>query len=230
MKPNPTIKPMKPAKAVETPERYEAAIRQAAAHFLARVPDDINGRDLLSLLNFGSKAELKEAGVALWDRVPLAIEAAKRIDALARHMMAVEDYNASRPEGMPEAPAPAPNPETPNPCPLEAAIKAAGVPMPPKEVLDAIRKGAGITPGSKVEVVVNEVPAEDDGDVDAISEALVDDDHGLPMECFIAMQKKMPGIRVVRRKVVACRGIPVPLAQAILDMVLHKAKLLGLMD
>jgi hypothetical protein len=230
MKPNPTIKPMKPAKAVETPERYEAAILQAAAHFLARVPDDIGGRDLLSLLNFGSKAELKEAGVALWDRVPLAIEAAKRIDALARHMMAVEDYNARRPEGMPEAPAPAPTPEAPNPCPLEAAIKRAGIPMPPKEVLDRIREVAGITSDSKVEVTTNEAPAEDDDDVDAIAEALVDDDHGLPMECFFAMQKQMPGIRVVQRKVVSCPGLPVPLAQAILDMVLHKAKLLGLMD
>lgn len=227
MQTEPNIKPLSPRKAVEHP-RYPDALLQAAAHFLSTVPADITGRKLISLLSFGSAEEIKRAGILLWDRIPHARDAANRIDTLARHMLAIEDYRTAKAK-----PAPAPEP-----CALTEAIKRAGIPLPPPDVIERIKQVVGIKPGDEVQVTLDSATDPDDEDEDeaAVNEliasldgAMQDDDHGLPMECFIAMQKKLPGIRVVQRKVISCPTLPVPLAQAILDMTLAKAKQLGLM-
>ena len=230
MQTEPNIKPLSPRKAVEHP-RYPDALLQAAAHFLSKVPTDITGRKLISVLSFGSAEEIKRAGIVLWASVPHARDAAHRIDALARHMLAIEDYRAAKAK-----PAPAPEP-----CALTEAIKRAGIPLPPPDVIERIKQVVGIKPGDEVQVTLDSViepeDDEDEGEDEAavnellasLDGAMQDDDHGLPMECFIAMQKKMPGIRVVQRKVISCPTLPVPLAQAILDMTLAKAKQLGLM-
>lgn len=196
------IKPLKPSKAVNHPD-YADRLRQAAAHFLSRVPDELGGRKIVSLLSFGSADDLKRAGIRLWDNVPDARDAATRIDALARHMLAVEGYAAAKAQ----------------PCPLETAIKEAGINMPPDHVLDAIREAAGIQPDSEVELIVEDGLPE---------ECLKDDDHGLPPACFFALQRVLPGIRVVRGKVISCPTMPVNLAQAILDLTLQKAEKQGL--
>lgn len=239
MKPTPNIKPLSPRKAVEHPN-YDGALLQAAAHFVSEVPADIDGRGLVSLLSFGTAEQIKEAGVLLWDRVPHARDAANRIDALARHMLAINAYftaKASEPSGAAGGPAPAPAPEaaTPAPCPLTEAMKRAGVPLPPAEVIAAIKQATGLKPGDRVEVLTGDLPPEDEahpalkGLLAALGGAMQDDDHGLPMECFIALQMKLPGIRVVQRKVISCPTLPVPVAQAILDMALAKGEDLGLM-
>lgn len=132
------IKPLKPSKAAEHPG-YSAAILHAAAHFLSRVPQNIDGRGLLALLSYGSKAEMKSEGVLLWDAVPDARDAASRIDALARHMLAVEGFNAAHAEPPPVE------------CPLEAALRKVGLEFPP-DVLETIRRMSGIKAGDKVEV------------------------------------------------------------------------------
>jgi ribosomal protein S12 len=173
------------------------------------VPEKLDGRKLLAALCFGSKADIAKVGIRLWDSIPDARDASRRIDVLARHMLAVEEHNATEAAACD--------------CPLEAAIKASGLSMPPKEVLDAIREIAGIEGNSKVEVV-----AFDGDDGKFPDDSLVDDDHGLPMECFIALQKALPGIRVVRGKVVSCRKIPVVIAQEILDLTLAEAERVGL--
>lgn len=207
MKPNPSIKPLSPSQAAEHP-RYSAAITQAAAHFLSTVPEKLDGRRLLAILSFGSKEDIAKAGIRLWDSVPVARDASRRIDVLARHMLAVEEHNNSK------------DAVTACDCPLEAAIMKSGIPMPPKEVLDAIREIAAIKGNSKVEITFDDVLLDD---------SLVDDDHGLPMECFIALQKSMPGTRVVQGKVISTPKLPVSIAQEILDATLAEAKRVGLM-
>jgi len=214
MKPNPSIKPLSPSQATEHP-RYSAAVTQAAAHFLSTVPEKLDGRKLLAALCFGSKADIAKVGIRLWDSIPDARDASRRIDILARHMLAVEEHNATEAAACD--------------CPLEFAIKASGLSMPPKEVLDAIREIAAIKGNSKVEVAFDDVLLDDSlVDDSLVDDSLVDDDHGLPMECFIALQKALPGIRVVQGKVVSCRKIPVVIAQEILDLTLAEAKRVGL--
>ena len=232
MKNDPTVKPLSPRKAVEHP-RYSAALLRAAAEHLSKVPPDLRGRQIVSLLSFGSAADIAAAGVLLWDKLPLARDAAHRIDVAARTALALEEFHAAR------AKAAAPAPE---PCPLTEAIKAAGIPVPPPDVLAHIKRVVGIKPGDKIEVTRTEpAPAQDededeDEDEDAVKDLLAsldgatqDDDHGLTLECFIALQRVLPGIRVVQRKVISCPTLPVEIAQSILDMTLAKAKRIGLL-
>lgn len=211
MKNDPTIKPLSPRKAVEHP-RYSAALLRAASCHLSKVPPDLDGCQIVSLLSFGSAADIAAAGVLLWDKLPLARDAAHRIDVAARTALALEEFHAARAK----AAAPAPAPE---PCPLVEAIKRAGIPVPPPDVIERIKRVVGIKPGDKIEVTRDEpAPA-----------PAPDDEHGLPTECFIALQRVLPGIRVVQRKVIACPTLPVELAQDVLDLTIAKAKRLGLM-
>lgn len=230
MKNDPIIKPLPPRKAVEHP-RYSAALLRAASCHLSKVPPDLDGCQIVSLLSFGSAAEIAAAGVLLWDKIPLARDAAHRIDVAARTALALEEFHAAR------AKAAAPAPE---PCPLTEAIKAAGIPVPPPDVIAQIKRVVGIKPGDKIEVTRTEpAPAQDEGEDEneaavkdllaSLEGAMQDDDHGLPTECFIALQRVLPGIRVVQRKVIACPTLPVELAQDVLDLTLAKAKRLGLL-
>lgn len=228
MKNDPTIKPLSPRKAVEHP-RYSAALLKAAGDHLSKVPPDLCGRQIVSLLSFGSAADIAAAGVLLWDKLPLARDAAHRIDVAARTALALEEFHAAR------AKAAAPAPE---PCPLTEAIKAAGIPVPPPDVLAHIKRVVGIKPGDKIEVTRTEpAPAQDEDEDksvvdqmgDMVKAATQDDDHGLTLECFIALQRVLPGIRVVQRKVISCPTLPVEIAQSILDMTLAKAKRIGLL-
>jgi hypothetical protein len=214
------IKPLKPGKAVEH-SRYDGRILDAAAHFLTSVPPGFDGRKLLSVLSYGSKEDIASVGVRLWDNVPDARDAANRIDALARHMLAVEDYNVHAAAEKDKSPASVPLPKKAKPCPLVAAMTAAGLPIPPEEVLAAIREVAGIRPDSKVEVVSDDLPGVKGNDAPELP-------HGIPPAMHEALQKTMPGIVVANGKVVSCPGIPVALAQHVLDDVLDVGRKLGL--
>ena len=200
--------PLDPAAAVEHP-RYDSTLLQEAAGFL-KVPPGIEGRALVSLLYFGSAEEIKDACVTLKAGVT-ARDAAKRIDLLARYKLAI----------------------TPT-CPLTEAFKLAGIPVPPPDVLERMKRIVGVKPGDKVQIVAESEEPEDEHEaavkdlLASLDGAMQDDDHGLPIECFMALQRRLPGIRVVQRKVIACPTLPVPVAQAILDMTLAKAKRLGL--
>lgn len=112
----PIIKPLSPRKAVEHP-RYDEMLRIAASHFLATVPD-IEGREIVCLLSFGTSEEIREKGIVLWDKVPHARDASARIDALARHLLAIKDYQLATKSD-----------------PLRQALTAADVPV---EVIDAL--------------------------------------------------------------------------------------------
>lgn len=201
--------PLDPAAAVEHPH-YDSTLLQEAAGFLSKIPPGIEGRALVCLLYFGSAEEIKDACITLKDGVT-ARDAAKRIDLLARHKLAI----------------------TPT-CPLTEAFKRAGIPVPPPDVLERMKQVVGVKPGDKVQIVAESEEPEDEHEaavkdlLASLDGAMQDDDHGLPIECFMALQRRLPGIRVVQRKVIACPTLPVPVAQAILDMTLAKAKRLGL--
>jgi hypothetical protein len=184
--------------ALEDIEGYSKAIMDVAPGFLSRMPKGItDGRELMSLLTFGAKAEIEAEGVLLWDQYPSGRQAARKIEHVALSVMWQRRQK-----------------EQEEPCPLTEAWKKSGVDMPPPEVISAMREILGIRSKDKVEIT---------------GESLVDDDHGLPMDCFLALQKVLPGIRVVQRKVISCPILPVEIAQATLDIVLIKARAIGIM-
>jgi hypothetical protein len=185
--------------ALEDIEGYSKAIMDVAPGFLSRMPKDItDGRELMSLLTFGTKAEIEAEGVLLWEQYPSGRQAALKIEQVALSLMGDRRLKKQMEE----------------PCPLTEAWKKSGVDMPPPEVISAMREILGIRSKDKVEIT---------------GESLVDDDHGLPMDCFMALQKVLPGIKVVQRKVISCPGLPVEIAQATLDIALIKARAIGLM-
>lgn len=132
--------PLNESDAVNHPA-YGVAIIDAAAHFLSVVPYGIDGQSLLSTLTYGSSEDIRIEGIRLWDSVPDAREAARRIDTLARHMLAMIPVTTTDDED-----------DVP-PCPLSKAIKEAGLTGVEQETIDAVNKIAGIKPGDKVEIV-----------------------------------------------------------------------------
>jgi hypothetical protein len=122
---------------------YSAAVIEASAHFLSVVPYGIDGQSLLSTLSYGTAEDIRTEGIRLWDSVPNARDAARRIDMLARHMLAMVPTTPPVDEAEDDVP----------PCPLSEAIKEAGLTGIEQETIDAVNKIAGIKPDSKVKIV-----------------------------------------------------------------------------
>lgn len=135
--------PLNEAAAVNHPA-YGVAIIDAASHFLSVVPYGIDGQSLLSTLTYGSAEDIRIEGIRLWDSVPDARDAARRIDTLARHMLAMIPITTTDDED---------DEDDVPPCPLSEAIKEAGLTGVEQETIDAVNKIAGIKPGDKVEIV-----------------------------------------------------------------------------
>ena len=143
MKPSPKTTPLTADVAVEHPA-YSVAVIEAAAHFLSVVPYGIDGQSLLSTLSYGTAEDIRTEGIRLWDSVPNARDAARRIDMLARHMLAM----------VPATPPADEEDDVPPSCPLTAALNQAGFEgVFPAETIEAVKRLAGVKPDSKVEIV-----------------------------------------------------------------------------
>ena len=151
MKPSPKTTPLPADVAVEHPA-YSVAVIEAAAHFLSVVPYGIDGQSLLSTLSYGTAEDIRTEGIRLWDSVPNARDAARRIDMLARHMLAM----------IPATPPADEEDDVPPSCPLSEAIKEAGLTGIEQETIDAISTIVGIKPDSKVKIVKVGEPEPDD--------------------------------------------------------------------
>jgi hypothetical protein len=152
MKPSPKTTPLPADVAVEHPA-YSVAVIEASAHFLSVVPYGIDGQSLLSTLSYGTAEDIRTEGIRLWDSVPDARDAARRIDMLARHMLAMVPATPPADEA---------EDDVPPSCPLSEAIKEAGLTGIEQETIDAISTIVGIKPDSKVRIVRDGEPSPDD--------------------------------------------------------------------